>query len=156
MPDISTNPSVSDASSSEHDDVISDEHINNPPSKVTDTSKQKRRYILFLGNLSIDATIEDILTHFKKKGVVIKELRLLTYKDTGKSRGCGFAEFTDDRSMKNALKFHRSKLKGKCINIEVTCGGGGKGDQRKTKIESKNRRQRIARAKKSKKLETHS
>ncbi len=149
-----TDLSISDNSSSEHDDdevTSRDERIctNNSDPVIID-SKQKRRYILFLGNLSVDATEEEILTHFKKKGVVIKELRLLTYKDTGKSRGCGFAEFVDDRTMKNALKFHRSKLKGKFVNIEVTCGGGGKGDQRKAKIEKKNRRQRIARAKKSK------
>ena len=142
-------------SSSDEDDDVTEE---TPSSSITDTptddvatqtqGKQKRRYLLFLGNISIEATQEDIHTHFKKKGVVFKELRLLTYKDTGKSRGCAFAEFENDRLMKNALKFHRSKLKGKAINIEVTCGGGGKGADRRAKIEHKNKRQRIAKAKK--------
>ena len=113
------------------------------------TSKLKRRYILFLGNLSPASTHEDILSHFVKRGVPIKGLRLLTHKDTGKSRGCAFAEFESDRVLKNALKFHRSKLNGKTINIEVTCGGGGKGKSRKTKIMSKNKRQRSDRARKS-------
>lgn len=143
-------------SSSDEDDVT-EPTVDTPSTDITDTptddviktqSKQKRRYLLFLGNISMDATQEDIQTHFKKKGVVFKELRLLTYKDTGKSRGCAFAEFENDRLMKNALKFHRSKLKGKAINIEVTCGGGGKGADRRAKIEHKNRKQRVARAKK--------
>ena len=38
---------------------------------------------------------------------------------------------------------------GKTINIEVTCGGVGKGKSRKTKIMSKNKRQRSDRARKS-------
>lgn len=105
-----------------------------------------KRYILFLGNLSESSTHEDIVTHFKKRGVPIKELRLLTHKDSKKSRGCAFAEFDNEKCFQNALKFHRSKLNGKTINIEVTCGGGGASVKRKTKIINKNRKQRIARA----------
>ena len=115
----------------------------------TATSSNKR-YILFLGNLSETSTHEDILAHFKKRGVAIKELRLLTRKDSKKSRGCAFAEFETEKSFQNALKFHRSKLNGKTINIEVTCGGGGASVKRKTKILNKNRRQRIKKARKSK------
>lgn len=124
--------------------TMSSDHVS-----INSKDKQKRRYILFLGNLSTTCTQEDILSHFKKKGVLIKELRLLTHKDTGKSRGCAFAEFATDRAMNNALKFHRSRLSGRTINIEVTCGGGGKGADRKAKIVSKNKRQRVIRARKS-------
>ena len=129
----------------------SDVHLKQSHGEKTEPliGKLKRRYILFLGNLSPASTHEDILSHFRKKGVPIKELRLLTHKDTGKSRGCAFAEFESDRVLKNALKFHRSKLNGKTINIEVTCGGGGKGESRRTKIMSRNKRQRSGRAMKS-------
>ena len=36
-----------------------------------------------------------------------------------------------------ALKLHQSTLCGRRINVEVTCGGGGKGEKRMTKLRSK-------------------
>jgi Na+-transporting NADH:ubiquinone oxidoreductase subunit NqrF len=36
-----------------------------------------------------------------------------------------------------ALELHHSILCGRRINVEVTCGGGGKGEQRMTKLRSK-------------------
>ena len=108
---------------------------------VTDPS-DKKRYILFLGNLPHSANRDDIMEHFSKRGVPIAELRLLTDKETGKSKGYAFAEFSNAKSMQNALKFHRSKLEGRTINVEVTCGGGGKGDRRKNKIRERNRTMR--------------
>lgn len=118
-----------------------------PLSKKVSTSK--KRYILFFGNLSEASTHEDLINHFQKRGVPIKELRLLTYKDTGKPRGCAFADFENERCLMNALKFHRSVLNGKTINVEVTCGGGGSSQRRKSKILDKNHHQRIAKARKS-------
>lgn len=112
--------------------------------KATVTGRSKRRrYILFLGNLPVSASREDVVSHFKKKGVPTSELRLLTHKDSGKSRGCGFMELDSNAAMYNALKFHRSKFQGKNINVEVTCGGGGKGETRRKKIQDKNRKLRL-------------
>ena len=99
----------------------------------------KKRYILFLGNLPRDAAQDDIIDHFSKKGVAISALRLLTDKESGKSKGCAFAEFSGNKAMQGALKFHRSKLQGRTINVEVTCGGGGKGKERLKKIRERNR-----------------
>ena len=99
----------------------------------------KKRYILFLGNLPRGASQDDIIDHFSKRGVPITELRLLTDKESGKSKGCAFAEFSSNKAMQNALKFHRSKLQGRTINVEVTCGGGGKGNERLKKIRERNR-----------------
>ena len=36
------------------------------------------------------------------------------------------------------LKLHGTRLKGRRINVEVTCGGGGKGQERKEKIKERN------------------
>ena len=99
----------------------------------------KKRYILFLGNLPRGASQDDIIDHFSKRGVPITELRLLTDKESGKSKGCAFAEFSSNKAIQNALKFHRSKLQGRTINVEVTCGGGGKGNERLKKIRERNR-----------------
>ena len=59
----------------------------------------KRRYILFVGHLPYEATAEDIVDHFEKRGVQVKNLRLLTKKETGKSRGIAFVEFDSPKMM---------------------------------------------------------
>ena len=121
----------------------SPESILEPTSpEPTKTKTSKKRYILFFGNLPFDSTTEEIMTHFERRGVPIKDLRLLTNKETGKSRGCAFADFESNKTMQNALKFHRSRFKGKRINIEVTCGGGGSKENRKERIRDKNRTHR--------------
>jgi len=61
--------------------------------------KPKRRYILFVGHLSYEATAEDIVDHFEKRGVQVKNLRLLTKKETGESRGIAFVEFDSAKMM---------------------------------------------------------
>lgn len=111
-----------------------------PESTVASSSTCfKKRYILFLGNLPRGASQDDVIDHFSKRGVPITELRLLTDKESGKSKGCAFAEFSSSKTMQNALKFHRSKLQGRTINVEVTCGGGGRGEERLKKIRERNR-----------------
>lgn len=105
----------------------------------TPAKKTKRRYLLFVGNLPQTASQEDIVSHFEKRGVRIKDFRLLSHKDTGKSKGCGFMELFGIKGMQNAIKFHRTRMEGKHINVEVTCGGGGKTATRRAKITEKNR-----------------
>lgn len=118
--------------------VIPGEEELNPPER----EKKKRRYILFLGNLPITVTREDVVSHFEKRGVPVREFRLLTHKDTGKSKGCGFMELSGHREIQNAIKLHRSRLMGKHLNVEVTCGGGGKTEARRKRILEKNRTMR--------------
>ena len=122
------------------------------PSAPSAGTAFKKRYILFLGNLPRDASQDDIIDHFSKRGVAISELRLLTEKESGKSKGCAFAEFNGNKAMQDALKFHRSKLQGRTINVEVTCGGGGEGNERLKKIRERNRTLRRATAVKSGKV----
>ena len=61
--------------------------------------KPKKRYILFVGHLSYEATAEDVVDHFEKRGVRVNNLRLLTKKETGKSRGIAFVEFDSAKMM---------------------------------------------------------
>ena len=116
---------------------------------VVADAANKKRYILFLGNLPHSATRDDIAEYFSKRGVPIADLRLLTDRESGMSKGYAFAEFINAKVMQNALKFHRSKLGGRTLNVEVTCGGGGKGDKRKQKIRERNRTMRRKRTVKS-------
>ncbi|KAF2675159.1 hypothetical protein BT63DRAFT_420382 [Microthyrium microscopicum] len=105
-----------------------------PPKKV--------RFIAFIGNLPYTATKEDVSKHFAS--VRPDAVRLMTHKDTGKSKGFAFIEFEAYDRMKTCLKlYHHSNFedgKGEArrINVELTAGGGGNTDARKNKILEKN------------------
>ena len=74
-----------------------------------DSLDKKKRYILFVGivryvcvclcmlsfvgNLSYNTSSDDVVRHFMKRGVPVKQVRMLTEKGTNKSRGCCFLEF---------------------------------------------------------------
>jgi len=51
-----------------------------------------------------------------------------------KSKGYAFIEFSTASSLQHALKLHHSLLLGRKINVELSAGGGGKGETRKAKI----------------------
>ena len=66
-------------------------------------------------------------------------VRILTNKDTGKSKGFAFVEFSDNESYHKGLDCHQSLLKNRRINVEMTAGGGGSSSEaRKGKIKKKN------------------
>ena len=46
--------------------------------------------------------------------------------------------------LQNALKFHHTQMAGRRLNLEVTCGGGGKSSDRMKKIRDRNERLRKA------------
>ena len=49
--------------------------------------------------------------------------------------------------LQDALKFQRTKLHGRSIKIEVTCGGGGGGKRRRDKLAKRNTKLREERRK---------
>ncbi|KAG5221062.1 RRM domain-containing protein [Salix suchowensis] len=72
-------------------------------------------------------------------------VRLLTPKPSKsanashKSKGCAFLEFSQKSGLQQALKLHQSDLDGRRINVELTAGGGGKSEQRLTKLRTRNK-----------------
>lgn len=68
---------------------------------------------LFIGNVPFGATEEDIKAHFEKtlgEGSVT-EVRIIRYKDTGKSRGFAFITVKDAATAKIAIeKLHEQPL----------------------------------------------
>jgi len=72
-------------------------------------------------------------------------VRLLTPKVTrtgatvAKSKGCAFLEFSTRPTLQAALRLHQSELDGRRINVELTAGGGGKGDTRLAKLKTRNK-----------------
>ncbi|KAG8898974.1 hypothetical protein FRC00_002078 [Tulasnella sp. 408] len=132
--------------------------------KQAEKAKSKRRYILFVGNISYKTKLEAIVKHFtiapttpsdpssKPDVANPPQVRMLTSKAKGKgkpdtSKGCAFVEFSSAAELNRALRLHNSELDGRTINVEMTVGGGGHGQNRANKLAKKNKsmeRQRTA------------
>ncbi|KAH8835842.1 hypothetical protein DL96DRAFT_1520490 [Flagelloscypha sp. PMI_526] len=107
------------------------------------TSPEKKRFILFLGNLKYTTSLEAIQEHFSQCDPPPK-VRLLTPKPTPgktviKSKGCAFLEFSHRNALQQGLKLHHSQLDGRVVNVELTAGGGGKGEARLQKLTERNK-----------------
>ena len=61
--------------------------------------KKEKRYVLFVGNIPYTASTEDVVSHFVRRGVPVKAVRIATFKTTGGSRGFGFVEFGSAKAL---------------------------------------------------------
>ncbi|KAG5647542.1 hypothetical protein DXG03_008895 [Asterophora parasitica] len=109
----------------------------------SEKSDGKQRFILFVGNLKYTTSLDAIKKHFAACDPP-PTIRLLTPKPTAgkqthKSKGCAFLEFTHRNALQQALKLHQSDLDGRMINVELTAGGGGKSDKRLDKVRERNK-----------------
>ncbi|KAI0322167.1 hypothetical protein OF83DRAFT_1167828 [Amylostereum chailletii] len=118
--------------------------------------EKPQRLILFVGNLKYTTSREAIQTHFAACDPP-PSIRLLTPKPTrpgatvAKSKGCAFLEFTVKSALQQALKLHQSEIEGRRINVELTAGGGGKSENRLTKLKGRNKELNTQRSKKAEK-----
>lgn len=114
-----------------------------PPKKKRKTRRGRKgkgrqdhhnRFIIFVGSLPRDITSEELQAHFKSSSPNHIRLRA--------DKGIAFLEFEADagiqRRMDIALLQHKTTLKGKQINVELTVGGGGNSQERLQKLQTKN------------------
>jgi cold-inducible RNA-binding protein len=85
---------------------------------------------VYVGNLPWGATEGELKDHFSQYGAV-KGARIITDRETGKSRGFGFVEFTDTSSAEKALvedgcDFNGRALRVSLANRQQSGNGGGK------------------------------
>jgi len=72
---------------------------------------------IFVGNLSFTATDQDIRQLFEQYGVV-DEIRVITDRDTGRSKGFGFVEMPDGQAAKAAMAGLQGKeLDGRALTV---------------------------------------
>lgn len=108
-----------------------------------------RRYIAFVGGLPYHTTQFDVKQFFGRTvGPNITSVRLLTERGSNKPRGCAFVEFGSKESLAKALGFNGRELDGRKVRIELTVGGGGKGESRQAKLKTRRRLLRHLRKKK--------
>ncbi|XP_077999570.1 uncharacterized protein LOC144452354 isoform X2 [Glandiceps talaboti] len=60
--------------------------------------------VLFIGNLPFITIKEELEEHFRG----VTEIRLITNKDTGESKGFGYVQFKNQQSFKKGLDLHHS------------------------------------------------
>ncbi len=74
---------------------------------------------LFVGSLSFEMTDMDLEDLFKQYGEV-QSARVITDRDTGRSRGFGFVEMTSDGSAQAAIDaLNGTEVKGRSINVSI-------------------------------------
>lgn len=90
---------------------------------------------IFVGNLSYDATEDDLRDAFAQYGEV-SSVNIITDRDTGRPRGFAFVEMQDDSAAQTAIEnLNQTEIRGRAVNVNVARpkadrprrGGGGRG-----------------------------
>ena len=93
---------------------------------------------IYVGNLSFDTSSEELRAAFADHGEVA-DARVITDRETGRSRGFGFVEMVDNSEAQAAIeKLNGTSLQGRTINVNEARpreerrprgGGGGYGSR---------------------------
>jgi len=84
---------------------------------------------LFVGNLAF-ATRDDGLRDFFAQIGEVQGARVITERDSGRSKGFGFVEFADEANNQKAIDALNGKeLDGRAINISIAAPKGEGGDR---------------------------
>ena len=89
---------------------------------------------IFVGNISYSTTEDDIRRMFEEHGE-IDSVKIITDRDTGRSRGFGFVEMMDDGACRNAMEaLDNHMVDGRALKVNEArprnSGGGGGGGRR--------------------------
>lgn len=72
---------------------------------------------LFVGGLSYNTTEDSLRAAFEQAGT-ITSVKILTYPDTGRSRGFGFVEMADEAGAQKAVEMYDGKeFEGRTIKV---------------------------------------
>eukprot|EP00929_Paragymnodinium_shiwhaense_P103947 TRINITY_DN6781_c0_g1_i1.p1 TRINITY_DN6781_c0_g1~~TRINITY_DN6781_c0_g1_i1.p1 ORF type:complete len:293 (+),score=113.30 TRINITY_DN6781_c0_g1_i1:87-881(+) len=75
---------------------------------------------VFVGQLPFDWDVDRLTKYFKNAGMQAPKVRLLTEKDTGKSKGMGFVQVASEKEVKGMLRLNGKELGKRTINVERT------------------------------------
>jgi RNA recognition motif-containing protein len=81
---------------------------------------------IYVGNLSYDTTPEGVQEHFAQYGA-IAEAKLITDRDTGRSRGFAFITYSEQQDAQSALAADGESLDGKALRVNMAKEDGGRG-----------------------------
>lgn len=84
---------------------------------------------LFIGSLSYDTTDDSLKAFFESVGEV-KSARVITDRDSGRSRGFGFVEFEDASLNQKAIdELNGKELDGREISVNIAQAKGERNDR---------------------------
>tara|TARA_B100000315_G_scaffold259749_1_gene317011 strand:- start:4265 stop:4609 length:345 start_codon:yes stop_codon:yes gene_type:complete len=91
---------------------------------------------LYIGNLEFGVTEDDLRNLIQEKGIEVKEVKIITDKYSGRSKGFGFAEFETEEQAQQAIDaLNEQDLNGRKMNVNKArkmqprkdnFGGGGR------------------------------
>jgi RNA recognition motif-containing protein len=89
---------------------------------------------IYVGNLSFDATEDDVRQAFSEYGEVAS-VNIITDRETGRPRGFCFVEMPNDEEAKSAIEgLNLQRIAGRAVNVNEARpkrdrqgGGGGRG-----------------------------
>jgi len=86
---------------------------------------------LYVGNLPFQTTEDDLSEMFSEVGNV-ESVRIITDRETGRSRGFGFVEMADEDAEKAISQFNGKDMNGRPLTVnearpQTNRGGGGGG-----------------------------
>jgi cold-inducible RNA-binding protein len=94
---------------------------------------------LYVGNLSFTSTEDDLRNLFSGYGTP-ESVKVITDRDTGRSRGFGFVEFANDEEAKAAMNALNGRdFEGRTLTVNEARprqdggGGGGRGGYRQSR-----------------------
>jgi RNA recognition motif-containing protein len=73
---------------------------------------------LYVGNIPNSTTEEELTSEFKEYGEVLS-LKIITDRDTGKSRGFAFVEMSDNSGRKAIEGLNDSDMQGRKISVSI-------------------------------------
>ncbi len=74
---------------------------------------------LFVGNLSFSITDQKLMDTFAECGTV-SSAKIITDRDSGRSKGFGFVEMSTETEAQNAIKrFHGSEEGGRAMTVNI-------------------------------------
>ncbi len=73
---------------------------------------------IYVGNLSFNTTEEEIKTEFSKYGE-IEDIKLISDRDTGRSKGFSFITFQTKEAMDAALEKNGEEMDGRALRVNV-------------------------------------
>lgn len=87
---------------------------------------------LFVGSLGWDVTTEDLVEAFQVYGELdLAETKVITDRETGKSRGFGFVKYLDPSKAEEALNnMNGASIQGRAINVSFAKPREEGGDRR--------------------------
>lgn len=73
---------------------------------------------IYVGNLSFDSTTADLESLFSQFGE-FEDVKLITDRETGRSKGFAFITFTTDKDAQASLVLNNTEFKGRKIRVNI-------------------------------------